>query len=161
MILDALLLLSGAVSAAGALSGQAVAGAGSFVSSNTIDAAPLALGGNQAGDMGSGEELNVEFSFLTAPTVGNSVKCQVIQADDAALATNVEVLSSTDDIPIAKLPAGTVIKLGINPAPGAAKRYIGTRYVTVGAIATCSIVAAIVKDVQGKNTAFKSGFTIA
>jgi hypothetical protein len=159
MILDAALLLSGAVSAAGVLTGQAVAGAGSFVSSNTIDTAALAL--NQAPDLGSGEELNVSFSVLTAPTVGNSVQFQVIQADDAALTANVEVLSSTDAIAIAALPAGKVIKLGINPAPGAAKRYVGARYVTVGAIATCSIVAAVAKDVQGKNTAFKSGFTVA
>lgn len=159
MILDAALLLSGAVSASGVLTGQAIAGAGSFVSSNTVDAAPLAL--NQAPDLGSGEQLNVSFSVLTAPTVGNSVQFQVIQADDAALATNVEVLSSTDAVPIAKLPAGTVVKLAINPAPGAAKRYIGTRYVTVGAIATCSIAAAIVKDVQGKGTAFKGGYSLA
>ena len=161
MILDAALLLSGSVAANGALTGQAVNGAGSFVSANTIDAAPLALGGNQAGDIGAGEELNVAFSVLTAPTVGTSVQFQVIQADDAALTAGVEVISSTDAIPIAKLPAGTVIKLGINPAPGAAKRYVGARYVTVGAIATCSIAAAIVKDVQGKPANFKSGYSIA
>jgi hypothetical protein len=160
MFLDALLLLSGSVSAVGALTGQAVNGAGTILSANTIDAAPLALGGNQPGDIGSGEDLNVAFSVLTAPTVGTSVQFQVIQADDAALTANVEVISSSDAVPIAKLPAGTVIKLGINPAPGAARRYIGARYINVGAIATCSISAAVVKDVQGKNTAFKSGYSI-
>lgn len=161
MILDALLLLSGSVAASGTLTGQAIAGAGSFVSSNTIDAAPLALGGNQSPDLGSGEELSMEFSVLAAPSAGASVQFQVIQADDAALTTNVEVISSTDAIPIANLPAGKLMKLFINPAPGAAKRYIGTRYVTVGAVAGLSVAAAIVKDVQGKNTAFKSGFAVA
>lgn len=161
MILDAALLLSGSVAANGALTGQAVNGAGTFLSANTIDAGPLALGGNQPSNFGAGEELSVAFSVLTAPTVGNSVQFQVIQADDAALATNVEVISATGDVPIAQLPAGTVINLAINPAPGTAKRYVGARYVNVGAIATCSIAAAVVKDVQGKQVNYKSGFGIA
>jgi hypothetical protein len=161
MYLDAALLLSGSVSATNQLTGQAVNGAGTILSANTIDVAPLSLGSNQPGDIGAGEDLNVAFSVLSAPTGGTSVQFQVIHADDAALTTNVEVLSSTDAVPIAKLPVGTVIKLAINPAPGAAKRYVGTRYINVGAIATCSIAAAVVKDVQGKGTSFKSGYTIA
>lgn len=161
MILDAALLLSGAVAASGTLTGQAIAGAGSFVSSNTMDAAPLNLGGNQSPDLGSGEELNAVFSVLSAPTAGTSVQFQVIQADDAALTANVEVISTTDAIPVAQLPTGKIVKLMINPAPGAAKRYIGARYNTVGAIANMSVSASITKDVQGKGTAFKSGFTVA
>ena len=67
MILDNLLFLSGAVSAAGVLTGQAANGAGSVLSTNTIDTAPLTIGGNQPGEFGAGEGLKVEFSVLTAP----------------------------------------------------------------------------------------------
>ena len=53
MILDAALLLSGSVAANGALTGQAVNGAGTFVSAHTLDVAPLALGGTQPGTIGA------------------------------------------------------------------------------------------------------------
>jgi predicted RecA/RadA family phage recombinase len=162
MYLDAAMLLSGSVAANGALTGQAVNGAGSFLSANTIDIGPLALGGNQAGDIGVGEELFVEFSVLTAPTGGTNVRFQLIQADDAALATNVQVINQTDDLPIANLPAGTVVPLHWDPAqPYSPKRYVGVRYVNTGAIATFSVVAAVVKNVQTRQTSYKSGFSVA
>lgn len=162
MILDAAMLLSGAYSAAGVLSGQAIAGAGNVVSTNTIDIGPLAIGGNQPGDIGVGEDLYVNFSVLSAPTVGTNVKFQLIQADDAALTTNVQVINSTDDIPIANLAVGTLIPLGWDPAaPYAPKRYVGARYVNTGAIATLSVVAAVVKNIQTKQTSYKSGFSVA
>lgn len=163
MILDAFLLLSGAISAAGVLSGQAVNGAGSILSTNTIDLAPLALGGNQPADEGAGEPLSVVFSVLTAPTVGTSVKFQIVQADDAALTSNVQVINQTDDFPIASLPIGTVVPLKWDrAAPYAPKRYVGARYVNTGAIATFSVSAEVVKDVQdAKNIYYKSGFTVA
>lgn len=162
MILDALLLFSGSVSAAGALTGQAVNGAGSILGTNTMDAAPLALGGNQAGDGGAGEHLFVEFSVLTAPTVGTSVRFQIIQADDAALTSNVQVINQSDDIPIASLPAGAIVPVHLDPtAPYTPKRYIGVRYVNTGAIATFSVAASMVKDVQAvKNMYYKSGFAV-
>lgn len=163
MILDAALLFSGSVSAAGALAGQAVNGAGSILGANTMDAAPLALGGNQAADNGAGEHLFVEFSVLTAPTVGTSVRFQIIQADDAALTSNVQVINQSDDIPIASLPAGAVVPVSLDPtAPYTPKRYVGVRYVNTGAIATFSVVAAMVKDVQAvKNLYYKSGYAVS
>lgn len=162
MYLDAQLLLSGSVSAAGVLSGQAVNGAGNILSANTIDIGPLSLGGNQAGDTGIGEPLHVEFSVLTAPTVGTNVRFQLIQADDAALTQNVQVINQTDDLPIANLAAGTVVPLRWDAAqPYTPKRYVGARYINTGAIATFSVVAAVVKDVQARQTSYKSGFSIA
>lgn len=163
MVLDGLLLLSGAVSATNVLTGQAVNGAGSFLSSNTIDIAPLALGGNQAGDFGAGENLYVEISVVTAPTVGTNVQFQLIQADDAALTTNVQVISQTDAYPIAQLTAGQLVPMRWDPAaPYPPKRYVGLRYVNTGAIATASYVAAIVKDIQTvKNMYYKSGFAVS
>lgn len=163
MILDALMLLSGSVSATGVLTGQAANGAGNILSTNTVDIAPLTIGGNQPGDIGSGADLYIEFSVLTAPTVGTSVQFQLIQADDAALTSNVQVINQTDAIPIATLTAGQIIPLGWDPAaPYAPKRYIGARYVNVGAIATFSVVAAVVKDVQAVKTLYyKSGFAVS
>lgn len=163
MILDQNLFLSGAVSAAGVLSGQAANGAGNVLSTNTIDLGSLTIGGNQVGDTGAGEQLFVEFSVLTAPTVGTTVQFQLIQADDAALTSNVQVLNQTDAFPIASLPAGTLVPLNVDPAaPYAPKRYIGVRYVNTGAIATFSVVAAIVKNMQGlKNLYYKSGFAVS
>ena len=161
MILDAAMLLSGSYSAAGVLTGQAVNGAGSILSSNTIDIAPLTIGGNQAGDIGVGEELYVEFSVLTAPTVGTNVRFQLIQADDAALTQNVQVINQTDDLPIANLAAGTIVPLHWDPAaPYTPKRYVGARYVNTGAIATFSVAAAVTKNVQTRQTSLKSGYSV-
>lgn len=162
MILDAAMLLSGSISASGVLTGQAVNGAGSILSSNTIDMAPLTIGGNQAADNGVGEEMFIDFSVLTAPTVGTSVRFQLIQADDAALTANVQVINQTDDIPIANLPAGTIVPLHWDPvAPYPTKRYVGARYVNVGAIATFSVAAAVTKNVQTRQTSLKSGYTVS
>lgn len=163
MILDANILLSGSVSN-GVLSGQAVAGTNtSVLSTNTYDAAPLSLGGNQPGDLGAGESMRLEFSVLTGPSAGTSIQFQLIQADDAALSSNVQVINQTDAIPIASLPNGTLVPLHYDrAAPYAPKRYIGARYVLVGAIAGASIACSLVKDVQDvKNIYYKSGFTVA
>lgn len=162
MILDNLLVLCGSISAAGAISGQAMNGAGNVLSQNTVDLGPLSIGGNQVGDVGAGEALEVVFNILTAPTVGTNVQFQIIQADDAALTTNVQVINQTDAFPIASLPAGTLIPLHWDrAAPYAPKRYWGLRVVNTGAIATLSVFAAVTKNVQDiKNLNFKSGFAV-
>lgn len=162
MILDNFLVLCGSISATGALTGQAMNGAGNVLSVNTIDIAPLTIGGNQATDVGAGEPLELTISVLTAPTVGTTVQYQLIQADDAALTSNVQVINQTDAIPIASLPAGTLVPLHYDrTAPFTPKRYVGLRAVNTGAIATHSVFAAVVKNVQdAKNIFYKSGFSI-
>ncbi len=162
MILDNFAFLSGAVSAAGVLTGQAANGAGNVLGTNTMDLAPLTIGANQAPDEGAGEQLSVVFSVITAPTVGTNVQFQLIHADDAALSVNVEVLNQTDSFAIAKLPAGTVVPLGWDPtAPYVPRRYFGVRYVNTGAIATFTVAAALVKNVQGvKNIFYRNGFAV-
>lgn len=163
MILDNFALLSGSISAAGVVSGQ-VLSANSTVSTNSIDLGPDALGGNQPGDIGAGEPLAVEFSVLIAPTNVTSVQFQLIQADDAALTTNVEVINSTDSYAIAKLAAGTLVPLHWDrAAPYAPRRYVGARYVASGGttLASMSVVAAVVKNMQDvKNIFYKSGFAV-
>jgi hypothetical protein len=163
MILDNFHILAGSVSASGTLTGQAANGAGSILGTNTIDLGPLALGGNQVADVGAGEGLEVEFSILTAPTVGTNVQFQLIQADDAALSVNVQVINQTDAFPIASLPAGTLVPLHWDrAAPYVPKRYAGVRFVNTGAIATFSVFAATVKSLQDvKNIYYKSGFAVS
>lgn len=149
MILDNFLFLAGAVSAAGVLSGQAIT-TNSQVSTNTIDMGPLALGGNQVGDVGAGESLDIEISVLTAPLTATTVQFQLIQADDAALSSNVQVINQTDAYPIASLPAGTLVPLHYDQAaPYAPKRYVGLRVVSTGTTVTALVIAAaVVKNVQ-------------
>lgn len=162
MILDNNLVLCGSISAGGAIVGQAMNGAGNILSANTVDLGSLALGGNQVGDIGAGEELLVEFNVLTAPTVGTTVQFQLIQADDAALTSNVQVIVQTDAFPIASLPIGTLVPLRWSrAAPYAPKRYFGARLVNVGSIATLSVFASVVKNVQDlKTLSYKSGFAV-
>lgn len=163
MILDNFQFLSGAISAAGVLSGQLITN-NSTLSTNTIDLAPLAIGGNQPGDTGAGNDLTIVFSILVAPATATTMQFQLIQADDAALTTNVQVINQTDAFPIASLPAGTVVPLGWDPAaPYAPKRYIGVRYVGTGsAVTAMSVAAAVVKDPQAvKNLYYKSGFAVS
>ncbi|MBS0323580.1 MAG: hypothetical protein JSR19_06980 [Proteobacteria bacterium] len=163
MLLDNNLILCGSISAAGALTGQAMNGAGNVNSANTIDLGPLSIGGNQAGDSGAGEATKMVFTVLTAPTVGTNVQFQLIQADDAALSSNVQVIVQTDAFPIASLPAGTVVPLHLDrAAPYVPKRYMGARVVNTGAIATLSVFGALVKNVQDvKNLNYKSGFAVS
>ena len=162
MILDAFQFLSGAISAAGVLSGQLIT-ANSQLSTNTLDMAPLSIGGNQPGDTGAGNDLTIAFSILVAPATCTTMQFQLIQADDAALTTNVQVINQTDAFPIASLPAGTLVPLGWDPAaPYPPKRFVGVRYIATGSTVTAmSVAASVVKDPQAvKNIYYKSGFAV-
>ena len=163
MILDNLTFLHGAYSAAGVLSGQAANGAGNVLSTNTLDLASLSLGANQVGSggVGAGEDLDFAITVTSAPTGGTNVQFQIIQADDAALTTNVQVISQTDAFPIAQLPLGTTFSMGVNWAV-TPKRYLGMRFVNTGAIATAAYVVCMGKDMATlKTMIFKSGIAIA
>ena len=87
---------------------------------------------------------------------------QLIQADDAALTSNVQVIVQSDAIPIASLPINSIVPLHWDrAAPYAPQRYIGVRYVNVGVIATFSVAAFLTKNVQDvKNLFFKSGYSV-
>lgn len=163
MITDKLTIFSGAVSAAGVLSGQAITGAAAVVSTNSYDTGPLALGGNQPVALGAGEPVNVAITVLVAPTGPTSVAFELIQADDAALTSNVQILQSTGAIVIASLPLLTQIHLPFRRgAPLAAKRYVGVRYTIVGTNTNAGTYhAGIVANFADKQTNYASGFAIA
>ncbi len=162
MILDNFTTLFGSINAQNAIVGQAANGAGTIVGNGTIDTGPATLGGNQPVDLGHGESLFANVSVITAPTVGTNVQFQVVQADDVGLTAGVQVLGQTDAIPIASLPAGTLVAVRLDPAqPFAPKRYFGMRVNNTGAIATATYFASLSKGMQAtRNMTFKSGYAI-
>lgn len=155
MIIDANTIFSGALSAAGVMTGQTVTGTNtSVLSTNTYD-----LG--VARDIGKGAPLEVAIEVMTAASGGTSVQFQIIEADDAALTTNVQVVVQTDAIPVATLAAGVQVPLHIDRVdPYPARRYLGIRYVLVGAVAAGAYFAAIVKDLADKQVNYASGFAV-
>lgn len=160
-MIDNLLLFAGTMQASGGITPQSVNGAGTVVSSNVVDNGPTPA--NQVPDYGRGEEVEITIAVITAPTVGTSVQFQLVQADDAAISSNVQVLAQTDAFPIANLPAGTRVPLHWRRAdPFAPKRYVALRFVNVGAIATASYIAAVGKDFMDTvaTRVFRTGYSV-
>jgi hypothetical protein len=135
------------------------------VSTNTIDTAPTALGGNQPATSAR-RALEIAISTLAAATAAGAatVNFELIQADDAALTTNVETLVQTGPIPKATLTVGTVIALHYDrAAPLTPRRYVGVRYtVATGPLTAGTFSAAIVKNIADvANIYAKSGFLVS
>jgi len=155
MLLDANTILSGSLSAAGVIGGQTVTGTNtSVLSTNTYD-----LG--VARDLGKGQALEVAIQVVTAASGGTSVQFQLIEADDAALTTNVQVIVQTDAIAVATLAAGVQVPLHydrVDPYP--ARRYIGIRYQLVGAVAAGAYFANITTTIADKQVNYASGFAV-
>lgn len=75
-----------------------------------------------------------------------TVQAQLVQADDAALTSNLEVLAETPAVAEATLVPGYTFRLSCLPA-GISKRYLGLRYVVAGETATAGkVTAGIVRD---------------
>lgn len=158
-IRDVLALFSGAYSA-GALTGQTATGTDtSVVSTNSYDTRG---GGSQTVDLGKGEPLEVSVNVLTSASGGTSVEVQVVSADDTALTTNVTPLVSSGAIPVASVVAGKQINLTIPPVdPRTLRRYIGLRYVFVGAVAAGAYSAGFAhEDGDIPQPLWNSGFTV-
>jgi len=160
MIIDNNAILSGSVtnaagSAGTVIAGQTVTGVGtSVLSTNTYD-----LG--VARDIGKGEALEVAIEVTTAVVGGTSVQFQIIQADDAALSVNVQVIVQTDAIPVASLVLGAQIPVHVDRVdPYPARRYLGVRYVQVGTVTAGGYFAAIVKSVADKQVNYANGFAV-
>lgn len=144
---------------------QALAGAGTTVSTNSID---LGL----ARDIGEGTELIWHITTVaSASGLATAVAFQAIGATDAALTTGIVVLGSSDAIAIAALDAdaantglgnATPIVVRINPQLwSTGLRYIGVRYVPSGGTVSGTWTADLVMDYQGGRKFYPSGFTIA
>jgi hypothetical protein len=91
----------------------------------------------------------------------------LVQADDTAISTNVNVLVQTDAYAMATLVSGVIVPLHWDrTAPYIARRYIALRYVVATAVltnATGQFITNVVKNFQdkGPTTIFNSGFAIA
>jgi len=93
---DSLLTLSGTYNP---IAGQLVTATGNTTSTNIIDT-EVGTGERypQVRDFGVGKRLSVEISILQTLTSagGATVQFQLVQADDAAISVNVNVVASTD-----------------------------------------------------------------
>jgi len=125
------------------------------VSTDTIDL-------SVARDIGEGQDLYMNFAVTTALAGGTSVKFEVIQADNAALSSGVEVIGSSDAVVTASLVAGYNTAVRINPQIGSkGKRYLGARYTISGTYTSGAVTADIVTDIQDGKKFYASGFTVA
>lgn len=153
MYIDNNLVLSGAQTN-GVYSGQAVTGTGNVLSTNTLDLVT-------ARDIGKGEEIDLMLLVTAAAAGGTSVQFQVIQADDAALTTNINVLSQTDAIATATLTAGKAIPLHFPRVdPNVPRRYIGVRYVLTGVFTAGSYFAGVMSNAPDAPVYFTSGINV-
>lgn len=143
MILDRQLIVSNA---------QAVTA--TAVSTDSIDtqlASPIR-------DIGTGEEMRMVITCgLAALAAGAAtVTFELVQADDAALTTNVEVLSATGAIPKATIVAGYTAMDTV--VPRNTRRYIGVRYtVGTGPLTQGTFTAGLVHDTD-RRTNYPSGY---
>ena len=155
MYVDNNLVVSGAVSAAGVVSGQTGYSAGtSVLSTNSVD-----LGSMR--DIGEGKVLYGRFEVTIAGAGGTSIECQIIAADDAALTTSVDVIGTTGAIPIASLTLHSRFSCAINPKLASkGQRYVGARYVSVGTTTAGSFFADIGAEIQDGQKFYPSGFAV-
>lgn len=166
MIIDNFLTLSGAW-AAGVWTPQLVTAVANNVSTNVIDTSNTRV--PQPADFGQGNELDFVISVVNTLTSGGAatIQFQAVQADDAAITTNVNVLDQTDVFGFATIVAGLIITLNWNRTIlGVARRYIALRYVIGTAVltnGTGQFIAQVNDNTQdkGNTTIFASGFAIA
>jgi len=149
------LVVSGAITATGAVTGQAVFSVGtSVLSTNTVD---LGVGR----DLGEGFDLFGRFEYIVAAVGGTSIEHQVITADDAALTTNVTVLGTTGAIAVASLTLGARFVCSINPRIGSkGQRYVGARYISVGTTTAGSVFGDLGVEIQDGQKFYPGGFAI-
>lgn len=166
MIIDNFLTLSGAW-AAGVWTPQLVTAVANNLSTNVVDLAATRV--PQPADFGQGNELDVVISVVSTLTSGGgaTIAFQLVQADDTAITTNVNVLDQTDVFGFATITAGLIITLNWNRTVlGVARRYVAVRYVVAVAVltnGTGQFITQIGDNTQdkGNTTIFASGFVIA
>lgn len=154
MIADALLALSGSISG-NTVTGQTATGTDtSVLSTNTVD---LSI----ARDIGQGGDLYGRFEVVTAASGGTSVEMQVIATDAANLTGNVTVIGTTGAIAVASLTAGARFACALNPRLASkGQRYLGLRYVTVGAVSAGAYYGDIGAEIQDGQKFYGSGFAV-
>jgi hypothetical protein len=156
MILDALTMVSGGINALNVITGQTVTGAGSVLSTNSIDLL-------QNRDIGEGKDVFMLFQPTVAFAGLTALDMQVISADDAALTTNVSVLGVTSAVPVALLGAGTRHYAEISGRLNSrGQRFLGARYVITGTGTAGALITSIVADIEDASPTklIPSGFAV-
>lgn len=152
MFMDNNTILSGSISGS-TITGQALT-TGTILSTNTYDA-------GTARDFGEGEDLLARIEVVTTFVGGTSVTVNVIEADDAALSTNVTVLGSSGAIVTANLAAGARFAIEINPRIGSTgRRYKGLQYVIVGTYTAGAVIGDFGVEVQDGQKFYPSGYAV-
>ena len=155
MYVDNNLLLSGAVSAAGVLSGQVVAITDTTaLSTNAVD-----LG--VARDVAEGQPLFCRVTALIAASGGTSTMFEIIASDAAAGTGNVTVIGSSGAIPVASTTAGARFAFPILPRmANKGQRYLTARFTTVGAVTAQSFVVDLGADIADGQKFYASGVAV-
>lgn len=126
--------------------------AGTYLSTNTIDqraTGATATMGSPVSDIGRSRRVRVLAQITEAFTSGGAgtLQVQLVSADDAALGTNLTVLSETPVIALASLTLGKQFPLSYGP--GVTQRYLGMRYIIgAAAMTTGKVSSGIVMDPQ-------------
>lgn len=154
MIADAALALSGSITG-NTVTFQSTNGTDtSVLSTNTVD---LSI----ARDIGEGGDIYGRFEVGTAASGGTSVEMQVIATDAANLTGNVTVIGTTGAIAVASLTAGARFACALNPRLASkGQRYLGLRYVTVGAVTALTTYGDIGLEIQDGQKFYSSGFAV-
>lgn len=136
--------------------------AGAWFSDNVIDlwgsaAMPSGPLGTPVFDVGRGSDVHllvqIVETFLAAAGAA-TLQVELVQADDAALTANVEVLVGSQAIAKAALVAGYQFRLHVLPT-GITRRYIGLRYTIATNPGTAGkMTAGIVVDCQNSPGSF-------
>lgn len=156
MIMDANLIVSGTLGGTAtspAITGQAITA--TAVSTNTIDL-------TNSRDVFAGNDflklrllLTAAFNNLTSLTI------DIIQADDAALSSNVTVIGSAGAVPLAQLTQGRRLEVEGNTRIGSTgQRYLGVRYTVTGTAPSTGAILADFGDQVQDNKTYPSGFAV-
>lgn len=125
------------------------------VSTDAIDTG----GSNPVRNVGWGEEMRmiVQVNATVLAAGAATVTFELIQADNAALTTNVEVLIASAPIGKAALTAGGAIPFDV-VLPANSRRFIGMRYtVGTGPLTAGAFTAALVHD-SDRQRFYASGY---
>jgi hypothetical protein len=147
-VVDAFTHIFGSFDAAGNVVAQNVFGAATtIVSGSSIDTTG-ATKQLQSADLGEGQPLYLNVTFINAVVGGTGMDVQVISADDAALTTNVTVLATSG--PIGKVDPRTL------------RRYVGGQVVSVGTTTAGSVNGGIgpFTGDRSKQQNYQSGYAI-
>lgn len=154
MYVDNNLVVSGSVSATGAIAFQTVTGASAVLSTNTID-----LG--SARDIGAGNDLYLRVEVGTVFAGLTALDLEAIVADDAALTVNVTSIGAIKGVPVASLVAGARFAVDCGPQIGSnGRRYLGARFTPTGTGTTGTIFADFGIEDQDTGKQYPVGFSI-